>query len=105
MLGKEEALKGKVRLDQALGLGTKPNVIPLTDAVVNGETRTVEIGWHPVAGFGGKWFAEKTSLGQKITKGIGKYPDPTQHWAVLVGDYVHQLWMVRLNMPHEQCQC
>jgi hypothetical protein len=28
-----------------------------------------------------------------ITSEIGKYPDPTQHWAVLVGDYVHQLWM------------
>jgi hypothetical protein len=28
-----------------------------------------------------------------ITSHIGKYPDPTQHWAVLVGEYVHELWM------------
>lgn len=94
MLGKEEALKGKVLLDQALGLGAKPNVIPPGAAMVNAELRQVEIGWHPVAGFSGKWFADKTRIGQKITKEIGKYPDPTQHWAVLVGNYVHQLWMV-----------
>jgi hypothetical protein len=42
---------------------------------------------------GGKWLAEKSGLGKMITKEIGKYPDPTQHWAVLVGDYVHELWM------------
>lgn len=29
-----------------------------------------------------------------ITEKIHKYPDPTQHWAVLVGDYCHELWMV-----------
>lgn len=42
---------------------------------------------------GGKWLAEKSGIGKKITKSIGKYPDPTQHWAVLVGDYAHELWM------------
>ncbi|KAL1612586.1 hypothetical protein SLS60_000815 [Paraconiothyrium brasiliense] len=41
----------------------------------------------------GKWFAEKTGLGKLITEKINKYPDPTQHWAVLVGEYAHQLWM------------
>jgi hypothetical protein len=40
-------------------------------------------------------FAEKTIIGKGITERVGKYPDPTQHWAVIVGDYVHQLWMVR----------
>lgn len=58
--------------------------------------RTVQIGWHPVAGLGGKWFAEQTGLGKMITEKIKNYPDPTQHWAVLVDDYVHQLWMVSL---------
>ena len=43
-----------------------------------------------------RWFAEKTIIGKQITQRIGKYPDPTQHWAVIVGDFVHQLWMVRL---------
>lgn len=51
---------------------------------------------HPVAGATGKWFAERTIIGKQITESIGKYPDPTQHWAVIVGDYVHQLWMVSL---------
>lgn len=49
---------------------------------------------HPVAGATGKWFAEKTIIGKQISQKIGNYPDPTQHWAVIVGDYVHQLWMV-----------
>ncbi|RMZ82877.1 hypothetical protein DV737_g1874, partial [Chaetothyriales sp. CBS 132003] len=31
-----------------------------------------------------------------ITDNINNYPDPTQHWAVLVDDYVHELWMVSL---------
>ena len=81
-------------LEHSLGLGAKPNVIPIGDASVSGDLRTVEIGWHPVAGLGGKWFAEKTGLGKMITDNINKYPDPTQHWAVLVEEYVHQLWMV-----------
>jgi hypothetical protein len=42
---------------------------------------------------GGKWFAEKTGLGKMITERVGEYPDPTQHWAVLVGEYVHELWI------------
>ncbi|OBT70418.1 hypothetical protein VE03_00023 [Pseudogymnoascus sp. 23342-1-I1] len=91
--GKEGALKGKIVLEQSLGLGHKPNVIPPGEANINGELRTVQIGWHPVGGLGGKWFAEKTGLGKKITEKINKYPDPTQHWAVLVGGYGHELWM------------
>lgn len=46
-----------------------------------------------MGGSAGKWFAEQTRLGKMITEKVDKYPDPTQHWAVLVGDYVHQLWM------------
>ena len=51
----------------------------------------MEIGWHPVPGMGA--FADKSGLGGLITKNIGKFPDPTQHWAVLVGGYAHELWM------------
>ncbi|KFY10818.1 hypothetical protein V492_04828 [Pseudogymnoascus sp. VKM F-4246] len=91
--GKEGALKGKIVLEQSLGLGHKPNVVPPGEANINGELRTVHIGWHPVGGLGGKWFAEKTGLGKKITEKINKYPDPTQHWAVLVGGFCHELWM------------
>jgi hypothetical protein len=89
----EEFLKGKLALEHALGLGAKPNVIPPGEARIDADLRTVEIGWHPVAGMGGKWLAEKSGLGKSITKHIGKYPDPTQHWAVLVGEYIHELWM------------
>ncbi|RFU26117.1 hypothetical protein B7463_g10220, partial [Scytalidium lignicola] len=91
--GKEEFLKGKLTLEHSLGLGKIPNVIPPGEARVDADFRTVEIGWHPVAGMGGKWFAEKTGLGKMITKHTGGYPDPTQHWAVVVGEFVHELWM------------
>jgi hypothetical protein len=49
------------------------------------------VGWHPVPG--AKWFSD-SGIGKLITEKINKYPDPTQHWAVLVGEYAHQLWMV-----------
>lgn len=98
--GEDELLKGKLMLEHSLGLGPQPNVIPPGKPNFNGEHRTVKIGWHPVAGFAGKWFAEKTGLGRKITQEIHKYPDPTQHWAVLVGEYSHQLWMVWYMIRH-----
>ncbi len=78
------------------GLGPKPNIVPPARPSIHGDHRPVELGWHPVAGLGGKWFAESTGLGKAITAHVHHYPDPTQHWAVLVGDYVHELWMVRL---------
>ena len=93
---KGQALKGKLLVQHSIGLGAQPNVIPPGEASVSGDLRTVQIGWHPVAGLGGKWFAEQTGLGKMITQKINHYPDPTQHWAVLVEDYVHQLWMVSL---------
>lgn len=81
-------------LKRAAGLGATPSVVPLDTPVLNGQPRPVHVGWHPVGGFAGKWFAESTGLGKLITEKINSYPDPTQHWAVLVGDYAHQLWMV-----------
>lgn len=91
---KDEYVKGKKYVQQQLGLGHKPNVIPPGEAHISGEHRPVLIGWHPVAGLAGKWFAEKSGLGKMITDNIHKYPDPTQHWAILVGNYSHELWMV-----------
>ncbi|KAL6912426.1 hypothetical protein FSST1_010186 [Fusarium sambucinum] len=90
---KKSLNKGELALKHAVGLGGQPNVVPVTQPVVHGPPRPVEVGWHPVGGFAGKWFAEETGLGKMITEKINKYPDPTQHWAVLVGDYAHQLWM------------
>ncbi|KAK4102638.1 hypothetical protein N658DRAFT_343826 [Parathielavia hyrcaniae] len=91
--GKDELLKGRIVLEQSLGLGHKPSAIPPAEPDTNGPARTVEIGWHPVAGFAGKWFAERTKVGAWITEKVHKYPDPSQHWAVLVGEYCHELWM------------
>ena len=92
---KETYEKGELALKHAAGLGQQPSVVPVGQPKVNGKPRVVEVGWHPVGGVAGKWFAEDTGLGKMITDRINKYPDPTQHWAILVGDYAHQLWMVR----------
>ena len=91
---KKKLQKGKLELVHLAGLGPKVDIVPPGEPSIHAETRDVELGWHPVAGFGGKWFAEQTGLGRTITKHIHHYPDPTQHWAVLVGNYVHELWMV-----------
>lgn len=85
--------KGELALKHAAGLGKTDNVVPVTTPITNGPSRVVRVGWHPVGGLAGKWFAEETGLGKLITEKINEYPDPTQHWAVLVGDYAHQLWM------------
>ncbi|KAK1996936.1 hypothetical protein LX36DRAFT_691694 [Colletotrichum falcatum] len=90
---KKNLTKGELAVKHAIGLGAKPNVVPVTQPVLDGPPRVVEVGWHPVGGLAGKWFAEETGLGKMITEKINKYPDPTQHWAVLVGDFAHQLWM------------
>lgn len=82
--GMDGLLKTKLKLEHSVGLGHKPNVIPASEVEITGESRMVEIGWHPVGGLAGKWFAERTGLGKMITEGINHYPDPTQHWAVLV---------------------
>lgn len=92
--------KGELALKHAVGLGAQPNVVPEGSPVHNGEPREVEVGWHPVGGLAGKWFADNTGLGKLITDKINKYPDPTQHWAVLVGGFAHQLWMVRLQSQY-----
>ncbi len=79
-----------------MGLGHVPNVVPEGEVNFKEKPRAVEVGWHPVGGGAGKWFAEQTGLGKMITEKVSQYPDPTQHWAVLVGAYAPQLWMVSL---------
>ncbi|KAF8157327.1 hypothetical protein K438DRAFT_1942756 [Mycena galopus ATCC 62051] len=91
--GKDELLKGKLKFEHSLGLGPQPNVIPPAVPGIAGAPRTILLGWHPVAGFAGKWFADKSGLGRLLTEKLHKCPDPTQHWAILVGEFVHELWM------------
>lgn len=85
--------KSESALKHAIGLGATENVVPTANPSVKERPRPVEVGWHPVGGLAGKWFAKQTGLGKMITERTNNYPDPTQHWAVLVGDYAHQLWM------------
>jgi hypothetical protein len=85
--------QGDIAFKHAIGLGATENVVPVSQPLTSGPPRSVEVGWHPVGGLAGKWFAEKTGLGKLITDKINEYPDPTQHWAMLVGEYAHQLWM------------
>jgi hypothetical protein len=72
--------KTELAIKHSAGLGPMPNVIPSGEAIIGGEPRIVHIGWHPVGGFAGKWFAEKTGIGKMISEKVKKYPDPTQHW-------------------------
>lgn len=74
------ALKSKHAIENAVSLGSRPNVVPAGEANIRSAPRTVRIGWHPVGGVAGKWFAEQTRLGKLITEKIDRYPDPTQHW-------------------------
>lgn len=80
-------------LEHSLGLGHQPNAIPAGEPDTQAPARTVRIGWHPVAGFAGRWLAEQTKLGAWIKETVRRYPDPSQHWAVLVGEFRHELWM------------
>lgn len=87
------------RLAGIIGLGALPPVIPPGKEHRHcTKKRPVFIAWHPVADNIGVLFAEHTRLGQAITREMGEFPDPTNHWAVLVGDqetdYYHELWMV-----------
>ncbi|KAI0475258.1 hypothetical protein GGR56DRAFT_675405 [Xylariaceae sp. FL0804] len=91
--GLDAFMKSKLQFEHSIGLGHKPNVVPEGDSNFTSEPRLVEIGWHPVGGFAGKWFAEKTGLGKLIAEEVHRYPDPSQHWSVIVGGYVHELWM------------
>jgi hypothetical protein len=90
---------GESKFKKAIGLGAVPNAVPVGTPNFKSDVREVHVGWHPVGGLAGNWFATQTGLGKLITEKINSYPDPTQHWAVLVGDYAHQLWMVSSG-PH-----
>jgi hypothetical protein len=72
-MGKSEISDAKKSLQKTVGLGHKPNVVPDGPASINGDPRKVEIGWHPVAGSAGKWFADSI-IGAKIQERTKNYP-------------------------------
>ncbi|KNB02997.1 hypothetical protein FOXG_05610 [Fusarium oxysporum f. sp. lycopersici 4287] len=73
---KKNLNKGEIALKHAVGLGSQPNVVPVTQPVVDGPRRPVEVGMASLSA-------------ASPEKCIG---------AVLVGDYAHQLWMVSLSI-------
>ena len=49
LIGRKKSLnKGELALKHAVGLGGQPNIVPVTEPIVNGPPRPVEVGWHPV---------------------------------------------------------
>jgi hypothetical protein len=71
--GKSEMNDAKKSLQKSVGLGHRPDVVPAGPASINSEQRKVEIGWHPVAGGAGKWFADSI-IGTKIQERTKNYP-------------------------------
>lgn len=71
------------------GLGAKPNSVPTAEPKTDEPGRLVYIGSHPIGGAFGKLVYE-TLQDEKFRTG-GGLPDPTTHWAVLVGDFYHEL--------------
>ena len=72
-MGKSEISDAKKSLQKSAGLGHRPNVVPDGPASINGEPRKVELGWHPVAGSAGKWFADSI-IGTQIQERTKNYP-------------------------------
>lgn len=72
-MGKSEISDAKKSLQKTAGLGHKPNVVPDGPASINSDPRRVEIGWHPVAGSAGKWFADSI-IGAQIQQRTKNYP-------------------------------
>ena len=74
--GKSEMNDAKKSLQKTAGLGHRPDVVPPGPGSVNSDPRKVEIGWHPVAGGAGKWFADSI-IGAKIQERTKNYPGLT----------------------------
>ncbi|KZV74749.1 hypothetical protein PENSPDRAFT_681708 [Peniophora sp. CONT] len=74
---------------KGLGFFAENDVVPRAAISTNDPLRAVTIGCHP-AGVGLGEIA-KDAL-EKAEKEAGRnYLDPTYHWAVMVGDYYHEL--------------
>ncbi|KAH7211480.1 hypothetical protein DER44DRAFT_894551 [Fusarium oxysporum] len=81
---------------QKLGIaGKQENMIPPATPSKSDPPREVLLGSHVVAGMIGKLVAAITLIRKP---GVPPYnfssnpaPDPTHHWAILVGDYYHEL--------------
>ncbi len=87
-MGKNEVAEARKSLQKSAGLGHKPNVVPDGEASINGEPRPVEIGWHPVAGSAGKWFADSI-IGAKIHERTKNYPGTVFRYSPYIRQWMH----------------
>lgn len=80
-------------LAPAVGLGKLPNCIPADTPRNDCAPRTVILGWHPVAGLGGQIFEHINPVlsSLQVVSDLTGAPNPTHHWAVHVGEFVHEL--------------
>jgi hypothetical protein len=80
---------------QKLGVaGKQENVIPPAAPSKSDAPREVLLGSHAVGGMIAKLIGAVTSphvAVQPIFVSSNPAPDPTHHWAILVGDYYHEL--------------
>jgi hypothetical protein len=76
------ALRSSGSSSSSSGLGAGPDVVPKEPAAnQNSGLREVKIGYHPIMGGVGKFLDDLS----------GGMPMYMQHWAVIVGDYYHEL--------------
>ncbi|KAJ8085001.1 hypothetical protein PM082_003778 [Marasmius tenuissimus] len=79
---------------EKLGLGAAPNTVPSDSPRTDCEPRVVKICYHPVMGAIGGFVDHLISPGKGGLYNLDHQeapPNPRYHWAVLVGDFYHEL--------------
>ncbi|KAF5262409.1 hypothetical protein FOXYS1_6872 [Fusarium oxysporum] len=97
---------------QKLGVaGKQENMIPPTLPSKSNPPREVLLGSHVVTGMIAKLIGALTPQTRvlPITFSSNPAPDPTHHWAILVGDYYHELssdldWIILYNNDKTSAQ-
>ena len=94
----------KTTLQRELDIGKAPNVIPSQPANRSSEQRPVYIGSHPIgAEENYAWGELQKQFVESQAAGASEFPDPTWHWAIIVGPYFHELngeWNFELNIKN-----
>ncbi|KAF4496676.1 1-acyldihydroxyacetone-phosphate reductase [Fusarium agapanthi] len=84
----------KYSLEKLGVLGKQENVVPHATPSKHGPLRDVHLGSHPVGGMISKLIGAAISPQVSVSPSLisqNPAPDPTHHWAVIVGDYYHEL--------------
>ncbi|KAF5603937.1 1-acyldihydroxyacetone-phosphate reductase [Fusarium subglutinans] len=84
----------KTSLEMLGVLGKQENVVPHATPDKHGPLRDVHLGSHPVGGVLSKLIGSAISHQVSVSPSLisqNPAPDPTHHWAVIVGEYYHEL--------------